>query len=232
MTIQSNKYKRAALTAGISLVIMMFAAFYAFGFVNSKLIIDANPVETLNNLLLSGGLFLSGILAWLIVIITDILVTLAFYSYLKDINRRQSFAGALFRGIYTAVLCAAVFQLIKVYFLISGDAAFSAELADRVSSSLDAFERIWTFGLIIFGIHLFMVGYVAFQSSFIPKILSILLIIAGVSYCLINFLQGFIPQLESVTDVIEMILTVPMTVGEIGFGIWLLIRGRKLKQLT
>ena len=62
----------------------------------------------------------------------------------------------------------------------------------------------------------------------IPKILSILIVIAGFSYTLVHFMYNFIPQLESLIGVLELILMAPMFVGELGFGIWLLIVGRKL----
>lgn len=51
---------------------------------------------------------------------------------------------------------------------------------------LEAFESIWSIGLIIFGGHLIIVGYLIFKSDNIPKVFSILLLLASVSYIFIH----------------------------------------------
>ena len=45
--------------------------------------------------------------------------------------------------------------------------------------SLSAFQSGWDVGLVIFGLHLLVVGYLAFKSGYIPKWLGVLLFIAG-----------------------------------------------------
>jgi len=96
---------------------------------------------------------------------------------------------------------------------------------------LSAFENIWSYGLIIFGVHLLLVGLIAYKSKSSPKLISILLIIAGVSYTLLNVMYAVLPQIDSYTNILEMILVLPMTIGELAFAIWLLIKGRKLTKV-
>ena len=87
---------------------------------------------------------------------------------------------------------------------------------------------IWSIGLIIFGGHLMIVGYLTFRSENIPKLISILLLIASLAYITIHVCYTFLPQLNAFTSVLEAVLTFPMVLGELGFGIWLLFKGGKV----
>jgi len=109
----------------------------------------------------------------------------------------------------------AVSELIKIL--------FGGEVAILTSR----FEDKWSLGLIIFGLHLVLLGVLVFDIKIENKIVSIILILAGFSYFLINTLYNFLPQFDLTTKVIEGFLVIPMTVGELGFAIWVLIRGRR-----
>jgi hypothetical protein len=75
-------------------------------------------------------------------------------------------------------------------------------------------------GYIFFGIHLFLLGVVAFRSSFVPKVIGIILILAGISY-LIDYLGRMLfPDLGMGVSFI-------FGWGELIFMIWLLIWGGK-----
>ena len=64
--------------------------------------------------------------------------------------------------------------------------------------------------------------------SHIPKLLGILLLIASVSYIIIHLSHLFLPQHKNLTIIFENVLSLPMALGELGFGIWLLIKGQKI----
>ncbi|WP_432667613.1 DUF4386 domain-containing protein [Wukongibacter baidiensis] len=210
---------------------MTIAAFFSYGYVHSSLIISGDSVATLNKIQASTGLFNAEVLGWLIILITDILVSWAFYIYLRSIHQEYSLLAAWLRLIYTAILAIAVSNLIQVSSLVnhSGQLFNSSvnSLASQVMMSIITFESVWSLGLIVFGLHLLVVGLVVLKTKTVPKAISIMLCIAGISYILIHLLHGFFPMLESVTSTLEMILSIPMIVGELGFGIWLLIKGGK-----
>jgi hypothetical protein len=132
-------------------------------------------------------------------------------------------------------LGAAVMNLIFVTLLLGGDKSFlsmqNSQLQIQVMLFINAFQKMWSFGLIIFGIHLFITGYLVLKSAFIPKVLGILLFIASVSYIFIHIMHLFLPQYDNITAVAETILSLPMAVGELGFGVWLLIKGGRAAVL-
>jgi hypothetical protein len=61
----------------------------------------------------------------------------------------------------------------------------------------------------------------------IPKILWYLALIAGVSYVVVHFLKLTLPQSDIVNN-LEMILALPMAIGELGLAVWLIVKGGKV----
>ena len=57
-----------------------------------------------------------------------------------------------------------------------------------------------------------------------PGIWSWLLVVAGPSYTLIHALKNLGPVFAEPSTVLQTILSVPMTVAEVGFAVWLLVR--------
>ena len=77
----------------------------------------------------------------------------------------------------------------------------------------------------LFGIHLLLLGYLVYRSDYIPRILGILLVIAGsgwVIYCLKPY---FYPDAN-----LQFIMVTFF--GELIFMLWLVIRGWKIQEPT
>lgn len=229
--INKTKYYKSAMIAGISLVIMAIIAGFSYGFVFNSLVVANNSMETLNNLINAKSLFTFGIIGWFSIITTDLIVSISLYIFLKDIDKKVSAFAAFLRLVYTLLLTLSVTKLVSVSNLILNVSEANESLAREVLTLLSSFDNIWSYGLIIFGVHLLLVGLVSYKSKSVPKIISILLIIAGLSYTLLNLMYGVLPQMDSYTKILEMILVLPMTIGELAFAIWLLIKGRKLTEV-
>lgn len=224
--------RNTALTAGISLIIMALAAFFSYGFIHGSLVVQGDASATLQNIMSSTMLFKAEIFGWLIILICDIVVAWALYIFMKPIHKNLSLLGAWFRLIYTAILAIAVLNLLVVLLLSNSTDYVSLFTTDQLQAQtmlfLDAFESIWSMGLIIFGGHLMIVGYVALKSVNIPKVIGILLLIAALGYIVTHLCSSFLPQYDGVLTILEYVFTLPMVAGELGFGLWLLFRGGKV----
>jgi len=172
--------RKYALFASTSLLVMAFIAFFSYGFVHRNLVIQRDASTTFHNIQTSNSLFKAEIFGWIIIFLTDIVAAWALYFFLKPIYTSLSLLAALLRLMYTAILGIAIFNLILAL-LLSKNTIANPETYTILF--LSAFEYIWSVGLIIFGLHLFVLGYVAFLSKQIPKFISILLFIAAVHYC-------------------------------------------------
>lgn len=229
-----SNQRKSALTAGISLIIMTIASFFSYGFVHGTLVVQGDASATFINIVSSNNLFKGEILGWIIIMIADILVAWAFYVFLEPVNQNLSLLGAWLRLTYSAILAISILTLIFVLLLTGNTNGFSTLTIEQTQAFmmlfLDAFQFIWSMGLVVFGGHLLIVGYVALKSDVIPKVISILLLLASIGYIIIHLSKMFLPQYEAVITTLNFIFTIPMIVGELGFGIWLLLRGGKIPK--
>src|SRR5829696_2797443 len=69
----------------------------------------------------------------------------------EPVNRSLSITAAWFRVAYAAVYLVAIIQLVVALGLL-GD-------PDQASRAIDAYDTIWLVGLILFGVHLLLIGY-------------------------------------------------------------------------
>ncbi|WP_434166434.1 DUF4386 domain-containing protein [Bacillus thuringiensis] len=216
--------RKYPLFAGTSLLVMAFIAFFSYGFVHGNLVVQGDASATLHNIQTSNALFKAEIFGWIIIFITDILAAWALYFFLKPIHASISLLAAWLRLMYTAILGVAIFNLILAL-LLSKNTIANPEAYTMLF--LNAFEYIWSVGLIIFGLHLFALGYVVFLSKQIPKFISILLFIAAIGYMLIHVMNTMFPQYDTMISIIQVLFQLPMIAGELGLAIWLLLKGGK-----
>lgn len=218
-----------ALIAGLALIIMAVAAGFSAGYVNGSLMVEGNAIATFQNLNASPSLFQAGIAGWMIIFTTDLLVAWALYHFLKPVNKKLSLATALIRVVYTLVLGLAIYQLIAV---LPGLGNLPAIGATEVSNRLQSFNAIWSQGLIIFGFHLVGLGILTYRSRYVPRFWGALLLFAGLCYSGIHAAYHLFPDFHAQINSVEMILSLPMALAEIGLALWLIIRGGKVKKIA
>ena len=217
----------AALISGFGLLIMALTVPFAEFYIFPKLIAD-NPALTANNIIDNRLLFTTSIFLHFIALICDIVVAWSLYIFLKPVFKHLSLLTAWFRLIYAAMYLVALVNLIKVLNLLNinkkSKLLDQTQFYDSISFYISSFHLEWSFGLIIFGIYLILLGYLVFNAEYVPKIFGILLMIAGFGY-LINTLGLFLfPNINTGFLMITFF-------GEIIFMIWLLIKGSKIKSI-
>lgn len=226
--------RNAAVIVGVTMIMIVLCAGFGYGFVHSSLVIKGDAATTVSQLQQNMPLFRAEIFSWFLILVFDIIIAWALTIFMKQIDDHLSLLSGWFRLIYAVILGIAISNLVMVSLLLNGNdyVAFLPieQLSAQVMLYLSAFNAIWSLGLIVFGLHLLIIAYLILKSDFIPKFLGILLFIAALSYVLIHSMHLFLPQYETTTLLIEMVLSLPMTVGELGFGIWLLIKGGKISK--
>ncbi len=219
--------RKSALVAGVSLILMAVAAGYAYGFVYGSLIVKGNSQETYQNLKSSLDVFIGGIAGWWFIFVLDIIVAWALYEFLKEANSRISAATAIIRVVYSIVLGLAITQLMAVVGLVN-DQADTAMIMNK----LESFESLWSNGLIIFGVHLFGLGILSVQSKHISNIFGGLFLFAGLCYFGIHLATAMAPAYKEQISTVEMALSLPMALAEVGFAVWLIFKGGKQSILS
>ena len=208
--------RNTALITGFSIILMAVAAGYSVGNVFGSLVVADNDNLTTENIINDISLFKTGIIGWVVIFICDLIVSLGVYLLFQENNNKLALSTAWLRFFYTIILGIAISRLIMV--------SISYE---NLIYNLNLFNEIWSFGLTIFGLHLICLSYLFYNESVWNKLISLLLILAGIGYLVTYIGELVLPNFGNYKQTIEMIFMAPMILGEIGFAIWLLIKGGK-----
>ncbi len=215
----------ASIIAGVGILLISVLAGFGNFAVLESLVTPGDPAQTARDILANDSLFRLGIIALLLVVALDVVVAWALYQVLSPVSRSISQLAAWFRVVYSGVLLVAVGQLVGVLHLLGGDgylAVFSAEqLQAQALLGIADFGDIWAAGLFLFGIHLLVVGYLAYRSGYMPRLLGVLLAAAGLGYVLDTV--GTLLSGGAWVDVSSFTF-----IGEFLLALWLVIRGRRL----
>ena len=169
--------------------------------------------------------------------IFDLLLSWTLYLLLKEVNQKLSLLAAWLRLVNATMFGLALYNLVSVLQLtVNPEYSIVLELSQlqtQVTLYLEAFNCTWLIGLIFFGIHLLLLGYLIVKSNYIPKFIGILLFVAGVGYLVDSFANFLLRNYSSYKDIFQLIVILPGVTGEFSFTIWLLIKGffGKKKQL-
>jgi hypothetical protein len=201
--------RKASIFVGIGFIIMFLLALFADGFVLQSLVVLGDATTTADNIKANELLFGLGIASYIIILALDVVIALALYVILKSVNKNLSKLAAVLRLLYTGIMGISLFALV----LLFSNEYFYGKLIAYV----------------FFILHVFVLGYLVFKSSYIPKSLGAFLIIA--SFCYIILLYGEYIFSKELFDVLVLIVMIPATFAELSLGIWLLFRGGKTSEM-
>ncbi|QYR21312.1 DUF4386 domain-containing protein [Paenibacillus sp. sptzw28] len=224
-------YSRAT---GLGLLLMAVLAMFSNFSVIEGLIVPGDAAATANNIMTKEMLFRGGFIGFVIVLILDVLVSWTLYVLLKPINKNLAMLAALFRLVYTAIFGAALFNFLNVLQLLSGAEYLTAFTTDQLHAQvmllIGAFNNGWLIGLVLFGFHLLVVGYLIIKSrGYLPRIIGIFLVIAFAGYVIDSIAHFLLPGYTDYKTIFLLIVAIPGIIGELSLAFWLLIKGVKVE---
>ena len=208
-----------ALISGWSLILMAIFAAFSFGYAFPEFYQSEQINSFKASILNKKELYRSMLIGILLILILDLVVSYTLFGYFKNDNNRIALASAIFRIVYTLIFASATYYLTK-------NLNPNELNSEMIVENFKLFKLTWSTGLIIFGIHILLVGILMILHNSIPRVLSYLTMIAGVSYIAVHVLKLTNADAEFAST-LEMILALPMAIGELGLAIWLLARGGK-----
>lgn len=188
--------RRPGLVAGLGLLAMSaLAGFANFGVVDKV----TGPEDT------TTALFRIAVVALVVVVVLDVLVAWALREFFAPVDPAVATLAAWCRLAYAAVFLVGIADL------------HAASGAPDALAHVDAFHDVWDLGLILFGVHLALIGYLA--ARHLPTVLGVLVAVAGLGY---------------VVDGAGTVLVADYTVnlaaftfaGEVLLMLWLLVKAR------
>jgi hypothetical protein len=184
----------------------------AFGylFAVKGLVVPGNAARTASNIADHEGLFRFGTLSLYLVAALDVVVAWSLYRVFKPVSEALAKLSAWLRVAYAGVFIGALSQLAGVL-----------HLPAQGLRHINTFTNIWDAGLVLFGLNLFVLALLAYRAGYVPRLLGVLLAIAGFGYVFDTVVRALVRGSSSDVSAITGI-------GEFVFALWLVIRGRHI----
>lgn len=213
-----------SLVAGTGILLLAVLSGFGNFYAVDGLVTAGEAARTARDIAASETLFRMGIVSLVLAATVDVVVAWALWRLFSPVSEGLSALAAWFRLAYAAVFLVAVAQLLAALRPLHPDGG-GPDSAGQVLAHVQAFNDIWLVGLVLFGAHLLLVGWLAHHSGFVPRWLAALIAVAGAGYGFDGIAavlsNGSAPAVSTVTFA-----------GEFVLGCWLLLRGRRLAGPT
>jgi hypothetical protein len=202
--------KRTARGTGLAYLGLGIAGVIGFIFIRATLYEPGDAAATAANLVQHQIRARFGIVADLTVVLTQSLAALWFFKLFRAVDGFAAAAITAFGFMNSAaILVATMFSATALEVAVDG----SGPAGDAAATALllyDLNAAAWGLGSLFFGLWLIPMGWLAWRSGYMPRLLGWILIGGGAGYILSTCVAYLAPDLSTLASA----LTVPATIGE------------------
>lgn len=214
-----------ARTAGFFYLLIILCGIFSEVVVRSSLIVPSDATTTANNIIASASLFRLGFAADTIMLFSDVIVMVLFYVLFRPVDRTLSLLAAAFRLMMAAILG---FNLLNHYaplLILNGSDYLgtftTAQLHALVLLFMELHQHGYDLGLLFFGLHCLVLGYLIIKSNYIPRIIGTAIMLAGLVYLAGSFILFLMPNYA---DAVAPAYVIPL-IAELSLALWLIVKG-------
>ena len=204
-----------ALTAGFGEVIVL-----------GWLVVTGNAAATSANILGHERLFWLGFTSSLIGVACHIIWALLLYELLKPVNRSLSLLAAFVILVGCAIQALTALLYLAPLLVLQGGSALSPFTPAQLQALAYMFVKLDTYAfdiyLVFFGFWLVLIGCLIFRSTFLPRVLGVLVAISGLGW--MTYLS---PPLA---HHLYAFITAASAIGEIPLELWLIVMGVNVQR--
>jgi hypothetical protein len=194
----------------------------------SIFLVPGDATATANRIAAAPGLYRLGVFADLMCGVFAVWLAMVLYDLFKDVDRGQA---RLMVGFVLAMVASGFVNTVVMagpLVLTSGASYLSAFDKHQLDALTLGFLGLRGQGIraatMYWGVWLLPLGILVYRSGFLPRLLGVLVIIAGCSYVVDCVAYYFFPDYARTVALASM---VPQALGEGGFMGWMLIRGAR-----
>ncbi len=221
---------RNARTAGL-LYLVLIGSGVAAHFASQPMIVPQDAAATASNILASEPLFRFSIAANLVATTSYIGITAIFFVLFWPVSNTGSVLAAFFSLVGLAVSAGSAVNNVAPLAYLSGAHYLAAFTPDQLHALARMPLRLQAQGdniaLIFFGFYCVAIGCLIIRSAFLPRVLGLLMIVAGVGWVTDSFATILSPAFEA-----RLSAYVPIAgiIGEGSLALWLLVMGVNIRK--
>ena len=211
-----------ARMAGVFQLLEAITAACPGAFILDRLVVPGNGAATAANILGHERLVWLGFASLLIGAACHVVWALLMYELLNPVNRSLSSLAAFVILVGCAIQAIASLFFLAPLLILQGGSSFSAFTAEQLQALALMFVKLNNYtndiNLVFFGLWCILTGYLIFRSTFLPRILGVLLAIDGLGW--VTYLYPplayhlFIPYIAAAS-----------ALGEVPLEFWLMVMG-------
>jgi hypothetical protein len=215
-----------ARIAGVFYLLESLTAVFGQFFVLGRLVVHGDTAATAANILGHEPLFRLGFASSLMAVAFHIAWALLFYELLKPVNRQVSLLATFVILVGCAIQALASLLYLAPLLVLADGSSLSAFTAGQLQALALVFLELngqaFNTYLVFFGFWCVLVGYLIFKSTFLPRIIGLLLVFAGLGY--LTLLSA---PLANILYPFNVATAGP---GEISLLLWLLVKGVNVRK--
>jgi hypothetical protein len=227
-----NSRQRTARLAGALYLAMGLPGAFALLYIPSVFLVPGDATATASRIAAAPGLYRFGVFADLMCGVFAVWLAMVLYELFKDVDRGQA---RLMVGFVLAMVASGFLNTVVMagpLVLTSGASYLSAFDKHQLDAITLGFLGLRGQGIraatMYWSVWLLPLGILVYRSGFLPRILGILVIIAGWSYVVDCLAYYFLPEYAGIVARASML---PQAAGEGGFMGWMLIKGVRAERL-
>jgi len=224
---------RDARIAGLLYILASVVGLLRLIYIPNALLVYGNAAATAENIRAHELLFRLGIVSSLAAAVLWLFVPLALYRLLKSVDRPLAILMVILGSLMQVPLffVGTVADFAALQFAIGGGylSVFDQLQLDALARLfLDLYHELNLANLVFAGLWLFPFGILVYRSRFLPRLLGVWLIAAGVAWLGFSLTSLLFPSYEDAAYSV----TQPVALGEVAIMLWLVIMGAGEKRLT
>ena len=219
-----------ARLAGALYLLMAVLNVLSMFYFGPAFVVSGDAAATARNILDREFVYRLGILVGLVAQIIFLFLAWTLYELFKDVDKKKALLMLL---LVTAGIAVTLVNLVNGFaplILLSGADFLSVFTKPQLEALAFGFLRLKNHGTLValpfWGLWLFPFGILVIKSGFLPKVLGVLLIVAGCAYPLWSFTSIALPAYARVVSQIVM----PLEFGELPIIFWLLLKGARASR--
>jgi hypothetical protein len=193
-------------------------------------VVHGDTTATAHNIVTHELLYRLGFAVEVFYCACNVPLTLIFYDLFKVVNRSLALLVVFFSLVGTAVESVSLLCHFAPLILLGGGHYMGAFTTEQLQAwaylSLRLFEYGFSIALVFFGFYCLAMGYLIFRSSFVPRIIGVLLAIEGLLYLINSYANFLAPGIAA--RVFPFLAA--SAVGEISLCLWLLVMGVNVQR--
>ena len=220
---RSASVQTYAKIAGVLGLLSFVGGGFGEAYVPSALVVSADATATAKNIIALDSLFRLGFAGYLVEALCDVGLTWVLYVLLRPVHRDLALLTVFFRVISTAGFAMAQVLYFAASPILGGADYLKTFSPGQLNTLALLLVKVGGFGggvfSMFYGVASVFLGYLIFRSSFLPKVLGVLLALSGLGFVTSTFVSVLAPAYAT------PLLFVPAAVAWLCLTLWLLVKG-------